>query len=207
MPSDDTVWLDLFYGELGSAEIDMGDGSDTTKIWSTPSNMIDGLTLDGDGGNDSFNVEQSDAAGNPTIGGAVTINGGSGSDNVAIDNAAATIGQHYTIFSVLGSTWIRTPTLANVATGSDVELLDLRAGSGDDEFDVDDFKAATTRFDIEGNSGNDTLTLSRRSMATWSPRSSPPRPYSSMVATASIRTSWTMTKPSATGPTRGSAAS
>ena len=129
MENGDTDWLDFDYGEFDSAEIDMGDGDDTTQIWGTTASMTDGFTLDGDGGNDAFSVHPRDSAGNPTIGGALQINGGLGLDNVAIDNAMLTLGEDYTIFGLLDFTTISSPTLANVTTGSDVELLDLRAAA------------------------------------------------------------------------------
>ncbi len=154
------AWADFFYEEMGSVEIDMGDGMDTTQIWGTSADITGRFTLDGNGGNDSFNVHPRDMAGNPTINGALQINGGLGSDNVAIDNSASPVGEHYTIFGLLGYTFVRSQTMANVVVGGDVELLDLRAGSGDDAFDVEDFNNTATQFNIEGNAGNDTLTMS-----------------------------------------------
>ena len=159
VPSGGTTWLDFGYSQMGSVEIDMGGGDDSTQIWSSSSDITNFLTLNGDAGNDAFTIRPHDMAGNPTINGALQINGGLGSDNVAIDNQASTVGERHTVSALPSQALVSSQSITNLLLGNDIELLDLRAGSGNDQFDLDDYYLDTMQLDVEGNAGNDTVTL------------------------------------------------
>ncbi len=152
-------WADFFYQQMGSVSIDMTDYDDTANVYGISSDILGAFLISGNGGNDQVVVHPHDAAGNPTINGNLFVNGGSGTDSVVIDNSDSSVGLPYTIRGAIGSTSVSGFGPATVATGEDIELLDLRAGSGDDSFGVQDYQDTNTKLMIEAGAGNDVLDL------------------------------------------------
>jgi hypothetical protein len=88
------------------------------------------------------------------------IGGGGGTDLVVIDNSLSAVSGNYVFNNLYGSSTANIIGLgpAVFGTGSDVELVRLLAGSGDDTFDMQSFKSGTG-FQLLAGDGNDEFTL------------------------------------------------
>ena len=76
-----------------------------------------------------------------------------------IDKSAETQGTAYTISNLIGSTAVDGVGPAEVAADGAVERLELRAGSGNDTFDIPYFENSTTNLVISAGAGDDLLQI------------------------------------------------
>ena len=107
------------------------------------------VTIVAGSGNDTFTV------GTPTLNnilGALAINGGGGTDSWLADDSGQTTGRTYTLTNT-SLTRSGTPTIGAL-TFSNMELLQVKAGSGNDNINA---STATVPVSLNGGAGNDTL--------------------------------------------------
>jgi hypothetical protein len=156
------AWADFNYDNMNSVSLGTSDNSDVVDVYGVSSDITDAFSILGNGG-DSVIVHARDALANFAIDGYLVFDGGSGTDSMLLDKSAETQGSHYLIDDLIGTTNIDGFSQAMVAAGRDVERVDLRTGSGDDDFNVRNYENNTTTLAIAAGGGDDLLQITPES--------------------------------------------
>ncbi len=130
-----------------SVTVNAGAGNDIVRVGSTPSGIP--LTVNGEGGDDTV-VGTGDL---DFVKGAVTVNGSAGTDKVVLQDGSASFGDTY---AITASTVSR--NFFGGLTYAGIEGLTLNAETGNNAINVTS-TASATPVSINGNGGNDTITL------------------------------------------------
>jgi acrosin len=181
---------DIDYTGLATLNVLFGSGANTFTISSTASGTATNVTTNG-GGN-TINVETTSSATTlnlsgltanivnvheqPTaitdgIAGLLTIHGGSGSDQVSIDDSGNTVGKTVTIssgavsgispadidFDTIGTLSVKLGSGADVVTITDSSAaLTVNTGAGDDSVNI---QQTTQTLDVQNSGGTDTVRI------------------------------------------------
>ncbi|MEI8197795.1 MAG: dockerin type I domain-containing protein, partial [Phycisphaerae bacterium] len=108
--------------------------------------------------NDAVTIIPHDTAGNLTMNSNIGILGGAGTDTLTIDDTASALGINYRLYNPYGAS---TADISGLGTGlvgilNDFESLVIKAGSGNDTFNIDSFQTGNA-LSIYGNGGVNTL--------------------------------------------------
>jgi hypothetical protein len=155
------VWEDFNYAHMGAIALNTSSNNDVANVYGISSDITVEFAILGHGGDDSVIVHPRDAADNPTINGELFVSGGDGTDHVTIDSSASTQASNYSFIQVVGypATIINGVGPAAFLAGSDVEQLEVRGGSGDDTFRIDDYINTSTALSIAGGAGDDVVQI------------------------------------------------
>ncbi len=153
------VWEDFNYAHMSAIALNTSPNSDVANVYGISSDITVRFAILGNGGDDSVIVHQRDAAGNTTINGELFVAGGDGTDHVTIDSSASTQASNYSFTQVPGfpATIVNGVGPAAFFAGSDVEQLEVRGGSGNDTFRIDDYIITNTALSIAGGGGDDVV--------------------------------------------------
>ena len=135
---------DVGYSQMEGMTVTASADDNSIVVYGTSAQITGQTTLSLGGDIDSVTVEMRDAAGNPTILSNLGISGGSGTDTLFLVDPAST-GTTWTISNPFGaSTQDATVTGdALVGAGTDVENFNVDGSSGDDIFNVNQYKSGT----------------------------------------------------------------
>src|SRR5262249_14782387 len=100
------TWVDLLYEQMGTVSLSAGDNNDLINVWGISSDVTDAFSILGNGGNSLVTVHTRDEAGNATIKGQIALEGGTGDDDLEVDDSARTGGGDYAIDNLNGTTYI-----------------------------------------------------------------------------------------------------
>ena len=145
--------LGIRYGGLETLVIELGSGADVVHVRSTSATT----TVRSNGDGDDFYVSSDSTPGDTTptgdingVGGALTIDGGAGSDDLVIVDLADTTGDT----GQLDNTTLTGFSPATI-TYLSFATLDLTLGSGNDTLEILSLLSEVLTADIEGSGGND----------------------------------------------------
>ncbi|HZT81758.1 MAG TPA: hypothetical protein VFA26_16145, partial [Gemmataceae bacterium] len=120
-----------------------GSGKDAFNVTQTTSGAS--LTLNGNGGDDTFSVTTLD-----NIAGDLTVDGGSGTNTLDVDDSAKTSGVSWAV----DTTTIQRESAGQITYGS-MATVTITAGSGDDAIDIEATPSGTTvTFDAGGGTND-----------------------------------------------------
>ena len=161
------AWTDFDYDNMTRVVVDLGENDNAVSVYGVSSDISDdsSFTIIGHGGNDSFAIYPHDSSGNLTINGNLGIGGRDRFDQIIIDNSASTQPTTYTFVYELGTSIVRGIGPADLVVG-DVELLDVRGGSGADTFRLEGYLSPITELKISAGEGDDVLEISPSSKDT-----------------------------------------
>ena len=136
---------DLNYYSMAAIGLSCSNYQNNIAVYGTSADLDPGnqLSISCGDGNDLITVYPHDAAGDPTINGNLGIGGGPGVDILTIDDTASSLPINYTFTNTFG------PGTENISglgsggfgVGSDVDAINVRAGNGDDTFNVNSLKS------------------------------------------------------------------
>ena len=148
-------------GQVSQIIVDAGDGNDTIVLddvnFDPGTGIQEPITINAGNGNDTLIVDFFNANLDSHTG-AITFNGGSGTDDVTIFDNAATFNDTYTLTSTA-----LTRTVFGGFTYSSAETLFLNAESGSNIFNINSTPTGTS-WSIDGRNGNDTFNVTGASL-------------------------------------------
>ncbi len=156
-----TVYADLNYEHMSAVTVSASENSDTFDVYGISSDIdpTNQFTILGNGGADTVRIHPFAAEGEFNLGGNLGIGGGTGTDQVIVDNATWSQAVNYRFYNQFGAgtTNVAGFSGAGFGVGSDVEQLQILAGSGDDSFNIDSYLSSGTALLIAAGEGDDLL--------------------------------------------------
>ena len=157
---------DFHYDQMDSMNVTASADINQFTLFGTSAQLTGQTTLQLGGGNDSVTVNVRDADGNPTVLSNLGIAGGSDGDNLYLVDPATT-GTIWTISNPFGASTqdFSVTGGALIGAASDVEGINIYGSSGDDTFNLNQYKAGSA-LGIAGGDGNDSVNVGNGNLAT-----------------------------------------
>ena len=156
-----TVFADFNFFNMSALTVSASDNNDTFDVNGISSDIdaTNQVTILGNGGADTVRVHPFDVEGTFMLSGNLGIGGGAGADLVVVDNSNTHRGIAYGFYNQFGpgTTNVSGFSEAGFGVASDVEQLQILAGSGDDSFNIDSYLSSGTSLSIAAGAGDDVL--------------------------------------------------